>query len=68
MSWLGIERCGAIHVTADGWELRPLYTGPDAWEYFQHLRWLYDRQKPPWVGDATRPAPHSRQRTPDHPF
>jgi len=68
MSWLGIERCGAIHVTADGWELRPLYTGPEAWEYFQHLRWLFDRQKPPWVGDAARPALTLDSGQPDHPF
>ena len=70
VSWLGIEHCGAIHVTADGWELRPLDTGPDVWEYFLHLRWLYDRQKPPWVGDAIRPAQLQQldHLEPDHPF
>jgi hypothetical protein len=65
--WLGIEYCGAIHVTADGCELRPLETGSEVWAYFQHLRWLYDRQKPPWVGEAARPA-LTLADEPDHPF
>jgi hypothetical protein len=58
MADLGIERCGAIHVTAGGWELRPLESGDEVWEFFQHLRWLYDvagKDRPPWVGDAITP-------------
>jgi hypothetical protein len=43
MDALKIEHCGAVHITADGWELRPLDTGEATWEHFRHLRWIYDR-------------------------
>lgn len=54
MDSLKIDRCGAVHITADGWELRPVDTGEDVWEHFQRLRWLYDRlpEMRAWIGPA----------------
>jgi hypothetical protein len=54
---LGIERCGAVHVRADGWSLVPLDTGPGTWEHFQHLAWLHHDQEAmsSWVGTAVSP-------------
>ena len=51
---LKIDRCGAVHITADGWELRPVDTGEQVWEHFQRLRWLYDQQDQmrAWIGPA----------------
>jgi hypothetical protein len=52
MEWLQIERCGAVWIRSDSVELRPVYTGPEVWEFFLHLRWLHDHveQMPDWVG------------------
>jgi hypothetical protein len=57
---LGIERVGAIHVRADGWDLRPLEAGDDVWTYFRHLAWLYRDNEShdsmrDWVGPALEP-------------
>lgn len=62
MADLGIERCGSVHLRADGYDLRPLDTGPEVWAYFRHLAWLYratwdkkvDRTRD-WVGWAIEP-------------
>jgi hypothetical protein len=58
MDWLQIERCGVVWIKSDAWELRPVDTGPTTWDYFQHLRWLYDHQddKPGWIGMTADPA------------
>lgn len=58
VEWLGIERCGVVHLSMDGWELRPVETGDATWEMFLHLRWLHDHQDemPLWVGGAALPA------------
>jgi hypothetical protein len=57
VEWLKIERCGAVHIRADGWDLYPLDTGPDTWTYFRYLAWLYHQQeaKKDWVGPAAGP-------------
>jgi hypothetical protein len=56
---LKIERCGVLHVRADGWDLRPLDTGEDTWAYFCHLAWLYhhDEASASWIGAAAEPPP-----------
>lgn len=57
MSWLGVERCGAVHVRRDGWDLFPLDTGPAVWAYFRYLAWLYHQEdaRKDWVGSAAGP-------------
>ncbi|HEY7007304.1 MAG TPA: hypothetical protein VH395_00100, partial [Jatrophihabitantaceae bacterium] len=61
MSELGpIQRVGAIHVRADGWDLRPLVSGEEVWSTFRHLAWLYRQlervdQMRDWVGPAITP-------------
>jgi hypothetical protein len=40
MDGLGITRAGVVHVRSDGWELRPVDTGPGPLEYFRRLRRL----------------------------
>jgi hypothetical protein len=61
MDLLGIERCGVVWIKSDTCELRPVDTGDEVWEFFLHLRWLYDHMeirnyKPVlpghWVGPA----------------
>lgn len=57
---LAIERVGAIHVRADGWDLRPLEAGDDVWAYFRHLAWLHRNNDQhdtmrDWVGPAIEP-------------
>ena len=54
---LGIERCGAVHVRTDGWDLYPLETGPEVWETFLRLAWLYEHAEAfdTWVGAAVDP-------------
>jgi hypothetical protein len=54
---LGIERVGAVHVRADGWDLRPVEWGEDVWTYFRHLAWLFRQadQLEGWVGPALAP-------------
>jgi len=62
MSGLGIDRCGAVHVRADGWDFRPLDAGDETWAYFQRLAWLYEREEVTkwWVGEAAEPPPLPR--------
>jgi|SRR5262245_13241053 len=59
LAGLGIERCAALHVRGDGYDLRPLETGPAVWETFQHLAWLHHHAElaESWVGDAIDPPP-----------
>jgi hypothetical protein len=57
MTAMGIERCGAVHVRSDGWELVPLDSGPAVFDYFKHLAWLWyqaDSVKT-WAGLAADP-------------
>ena len=56
--WLQITRCGVVHIESDAWALHPLDTGPEVWEFFLHLRWLYDRQDDmkSWVGGTAAVA------------
>jgi hypothetical protein len=60
MEWLEIARCGVVHVQSDDWALYPLETGPEVWETFLHLRWLYDRYEPKtmhgWLGTSAQVA------------
>jgi hypothetical protein len=62
VEWLKIEQCGAINLKSDTWELRPLDTGPQVWETFLHLRFLFDRADKDrgdyrtWVGGSARAA------------
>jgi hypothetical protein len=58
MESLGITRTGAVHITADGCELRPTDGDPDgAWAYFRHLAWLHAHEldQKEWVGDMVDP-------------
>lgn len=43
MADLGIERVGAIHVRADGWDVRETAWDDDVWTFFRHLAWLQRR-------------------------
>ena len=54
---LGIQRVGGIHVRSDGWDLRPLESGPEVWNYFRHLAWLYRQSDllDTWMGRAIQP-------------
>ena len=54
MDWLKIARCGVVWIKSDTCELRPVDTSDDVWEYFTHLRWLYDHQDdmPGWIGSS----------------
>jgi hypothetical protein len=45
VEWLQIERCGVVHIGPTDWALHPLDTGPEVWEFFLHLRWLYDHME-----------------------
>jgi hypothetical protein len=62
MEWLEVERCAAVWIRADGWDLIPLDTGADTWTYFQYLAWLYHRKeaRDEWVGVAAGPWPDPR--------
>jgi hypothetical protein len=59
VEWLGIERCGAVWVRGDGWDLIPLDTGPETWQAFRCLAWLVhrDESRKEWVGAAAGPFP-----------
>jgi hypothetical protein len=59
-----VERCGAIHVRADGYDLRPVEAGPE-----QHRAFLYVQQVARWaensrdlVGEAVQPPTTARFR------
>ena len=65
MKALGIQRCGVVWIKSDVCELHPLESGDEVWEFFLHLRWLYDRMElrrgapvlpNSWVGPAAAPA------------
>jgi hypothetical protein len=45
MSDLGIEQAWGIHIRADGYDVYPLYYGPDVFEKFRLIRRLYDINK-----------------------
>ena len=62
MSWLEVERCAAVWIRGDGWDLQPVDTGPDTWAYFQYLAWLYHQEeaRKEWVGVAAGPWPDPR--------
>lgn len=53
----GVQRTGAVHVTANGWELRPLASHDGVWEFFRHLVALNAAKDdmPGWVGEAAEP-------------
>lgn len=57
MSDWGIDQCVAVHVRSDGYDVRPLDTGPAVWSYYQHLVALHaaDEDKAGWVGEAIEP-------------
>jgi hypothetical protein len=59
MDLLGIKRCAVVWLKSDAWEFRPVDTGPETWEYFLHLRWLFDHQETTkgWVGYPAAPGP-----------
>lgn len=44
LEWLGIDHAGVVRISSDACELQPVDTGPDVWEFFLHLKWLFDRQ------------------------
>jgi hypothetical protein len=52
MSWLQVTRTGVVWVRSDCWEFRPVDTSDGTWDYFLHLRWLYDRRDEldKWIG------------------
>jgi len=55
---LGITQCGAIHIRADGYDLRPTFSGREAFEaflYAKHVAEFADTTREDWVGDALRP-------------
>jgi hypothetical protein len=58
MDWLKIKRTGVVWIRSDSWEFRPIDTGDEVWDFFLHLRWLYDRHEamPAWIGDTISPA------------
>lgn len=60
---LGIEACGAIHIRADGYDLRPTASGPPAFAaflYAKHVAEFSDTSRDDWVGDAQRPPVSTR--------
>jgi hypothetical protein len=61
MESLGIQRCGAVHLRGDGWDLIPVETGPDTWTTFRYLAWLFhhEEDRKEWVGSAAGPFPLS---------
>jgi hypothetical protein len=59
MGDLGIERTGAVHIRADGFDLYPVATGDDIWLAWRHLLWVFrhageDHQRE-WIGESARP-------------
>jgi len=59
MAALGIDRVGAVHVTAGGWELRELNGSEEVWTTFRHLAWLQRRLDGArdWVGASVVEVP-----------
>jgi hypothetical protein len=56
MSLLGIQRCGVVTIWSDRCELRALETGPEVWEVFRTLRWLFDQMERSPSGAMRLPA------------
>jgi hypothetical protein len=56
MELLGIERAGVIWIKSDACELRPVDTGPELWDFFQHARWMFDRMEKGPTGDYRLPS------------
>jgi hypothetical protein len=58
VEWLQIKRTGVVWIRSDSWEFRPVDTSQETWDFFLHLRWLYDRreQMDAWIGPAIAPA------------
>lgn len=58
VEWLGIQRCGVVHIGPDAWALHPVETGPEVWEFFLHLRYLAEEQESmkTWVAASAYPA------------
>lgn len=56
---LGVQRTGAVHVRADGWDLRPLESGEPVWQFFRHLIAVNAAKEDMrgWVGEAAEPPP-----------
>jgi hypothetical protein len=57
LAGLGIESAAAVHVRADGYDYRPLNTGPEVWAYFCRLAANHREQDTmrEWVGEAVEP-------------
>jgi len=57
LAGLGIERCGALHIRSDGYDLRPLDTSDEVWRYFCRLaaNHALDERSREWVGEAVEP-------------
>lgn len=57
LAGLGIERCGAVWIRADGYDVYPLDTGEGTWAYFRHLAAIHaaDEASKEWVGEAIQP-------------
>jgi hypothetical protein len=58
LAGLGIERAGALSLRGDGYDLRPLDTGPAVWDYFCRLvaNHYAQPQLDEWVGEAVEPG------------
>lgn len=56
--WLGIQHCGVVWIRSDTCELHPVESGPEVWDTWLRLRWLYDHQDamPGWIGPAASAA------------
>lgn len=68
MKWLQVQYTGAVHVRADGWDLRPLACTNAVWRYFQALTYITHAadETGEWVGSAISP-PVNVDRTAAHP-
>jgi hypothetical protein len=56
MELLGIERAGVVWIKSDACELRPVESGFELWEFFQHCRWMFDRMEKSQTGDYRLPS------------
>jgi hypothetical protein len=56
---IGIDRAGAVHVRADGYDLYPVDTSEEVWLAWRHLLWIHRRagedQQREWVGESIAP-------------
>ena len=62
---LGITRGGAVAVTPSGWDLFPLETGEEVFDYFRHLTAIYEAGDDlrGWVGAPAEPVHPYRTHT-----